>query len=271
MKKLDLLKIIKEEIDIALSETTNVLVTNRLGKTTPMPFNTPADKKTVDTLKTDSGITHIETTSGQKIKEAELEEEQLDEMAKSLEMGEKATTDIEPRLAKANFKAVVDKILANVDGKKTMAQIAKDLGVIQQKIQPIVKSLVDVGILKEKEVSKEDRPVTPKTTSPKPPTKPAASTPKTSPVSSDMTDDEGNKVEIDNTVKPVTGNADIEAELKRVISSKKSKLSTAKGVDYDRELAELKQFLTKTEISKYIKKKTVDGVNPYSIDSILKN
>ena len=86
-----------------------------------------------------------------------------------------------------------------------------------------------------------------------------------------MTDDEGNKVEIDNTVKPVTGNADIEAELKRVISSKKSKLSTAKGVDYDRELAALKQFLTKPEISKYIKKKTVDGVNPYSIDSILKN
>jgi hypothetical protein len=106
---------------------------------------------------------------------------------------------------------------------------------------------------------KTSKPTTPKPTS-------AVSKP-----ISDMTDEEGNAIEIDTTVKPVTGNADIEAELKRVISSKKSKLANAKGADYDRELAALKQFLTKPEISKYIKKKTVDGVNPYSIDSILKN
>lgn len=89
------------------------------------------------------------------------------------------------------------------------------------------------------------------------------------PATDDLTDEDGNKVEIDKTVKPVVGNAEIEAKLKDVISKKKDKLANAKGADYDRELAALKQFLAKPEISKYIKKKTVGGVNPYSIDSIL--
>ena len=37
---------------------------------------------------------------------------------------------------------------------------------------------------------------------------------------------------------------------------------------YDKEKAALKQFLEKPEIAKYIKKKTVDKVNPYTISSI---
>ena len=181
MKKLDLLKIIKEEIDIALSEGT------------PGNIVLPSGASTSDVSRyTKQGLNvSFKDASGKTAThEVELEEEQLDEMARSLEMGEKATTDIEPRLAKANFKAVVDKILSKVDGKKTMAQIARDLGLIQQKIRPIVSSLVDVGILKEKEVSKEDRPSSPKTTSPKPSTKPSASTPEPSPSPSDMTDDD---------------------------------------------------------------------------------
>ena len=87
--------------------------------------------------------------------------------------------------------------------------------------------------------------------------------------SDDLVDDEGNKIEVDNTIKTVTGDKEIESKLKDVISKKKAKL--ASGENYDKELAALKQFLSKPEISKYIKKKTVDGVNPYSIDSILKN
>ena len=77
MKKSRLLEIIREEINEAL----NVLVTNKKGETTTMPYNTPDEKKNVMNLKQDSNITNIETTAGQNIKEEELEEDQLNEMA----------------------------------------------------------------------------------------------------------------------------------------------------------------------------------------------
>ena len=90
MKKTRLLEIIREEI----SEALNVLVTNKKGETTTMPFNTPDEKKAVTNLKQDSNISNIETTAGQNIKEAEqsskykqlaekyqLDEETINEMA----------------------------------------------------------------------------------------------------------------------------------------------------------------------------------------------
>jgi hypothetical protein len=87
MKQTRLLEIIREEI----SEALNVLVTNKKGETTTMPFNTPDEKKSVTNLKTDSNITNIETTAGQNIKEGEkrkklaekyqLDEETINEMA----------------------------------------------------------------------------------------------------------------------------------------------------------------------------------------------
>jgi len=86
----------------------------------------------------------------------------------------------------------------------------------------------------------------------------------------DLTDDEGNPIEIDTTLKTATGNKELEDKLKDVIAKKKAKLAKAEGADYDREVAALKQFLAKPEIAKYIAKKTVNGVNPYSIDNILK-
>ncbi len=86
----------------------------------------------------------------------------------------------------------------------------------------------------------------------------------------DLTDDEGNPIEIDTTLKTATGNKELEDKLKDVIAKKKAKLAKAEGADYDREVAALKQFLAKPEIAKYIAKKTVNGVNPYSINNILK-
>jgi hypothetical protein len=86
------------------------------------------------------------------------------------------------------------------------------------------------------------------------------------------TDDEGNKVEIDTTIKALTGDKEIEMKLKDIVSKKKDKLKAAlKSKDqetYNKEKSALKQFLEKPEIAKYIKKKTVDRVNPYSISSI---
>ena len=70
MKKSRLLEIIREEI----SEALNVLVTNKKGETTTLPFNTPDEKKSVTNLKADSNITNIETTAGQNIKEDDLNE-----------------------------------------------------------------------------------------------------------------------------------------------------------------------------------------------------
>jgi hypothetical protein len=72
MKKTRLLEIIREEISTALNEANNVLVTNKKGETTTMPFNTPEEKKTVTNLKSDGNITNIKTTAGQNIKEEEL-------------------------------------------------------------------------------------------------------------------------------------------------------------------------------------------------------
>ena len=46
MKKSRLLEIIREEINEAL----NVLVTNKKGETTTMPFNTPDEKKNIEAL-----------------------------------------------------------------------------------------------------------------------------------------------------------------------------------------------------------------------------
>jgi hypothetical protein len=86
-------------------------------------------------------------------------------------------------------------------------------------------------------------------------------------------DDEGNKIEIDTTIQTPTGDADIESKLNSVISAKKSKLKAAKkgSPEFEKELAALTSFLQGSEISKYIKKKTVGGSNPYSISNILKD
>ena len=80
-----------------------------------------------------------------------LEEEQLDEMAFSLKKGIAPSEKIEPRYKKENFKKVVDLILSKVDGKKTTADIARELGIIQQKINPVVSDLLIAGILEKGE------------------------------------------------------------------------------------------------------------------------
>jgi hypothetical protein len=114
MKKTRLLEIIREEI----SEALNVLVTNKKGETTTMPFNTPDEKKSVTNLKQDSNITNIETTAGQNIKETEqLDEiEQLAEMASITQLKtqlEKQGKSKELSAVKAAEKSTIDKLKQN--------------------------------------------------------------------------------------------------------------------------------------------------------------
>jgi len=99
----------------------------------------------------------------------------------------------------------------------------------------------------------------------------AAMAPKAEPM--DDVDDEGNKIEIDTTIKTPTGDKTIEDKLKSVIAAKKTKLKAAKkgSPEFEKELAALTQFLNGKEISKYIKKKSVEGSNPYLISNILKD
>lgn len=149
------------------------------------------------------------------------------------------------------------KYTANLGGPQTEKAVAKALGEYepgQRGRKATEKPSAEPKVKKSK--SFNPTPITKKTYEPKP--------------VNDLTDDEGNPIEIDTTLKTATGNKELEDKLKDVITKKKAKLAKAEGADYDREVAALKQFLAKPEIAKYIAKKTVNGVNPYSIDSILK-
>jgi len=146
------------------------------------------------------------------------------------------------------------KYTANLGGPQTEKAVAKALGEYEPGQRG--RKATEKPAAEPKSKSFNKTPITKKNYEPKP--------------VSDLTDDEGNPIEIDTTLKTATGNKELEDKLKDVIAKKKAKLAKAEGADYDREVAALKQFLAKPEIAKYIAKKTVNGVNPYYINNILK-
>jgi len=149
MKQSRLLEIIREEISGALREDETA---EKAAKDAALKA---ANLEIVALQKKKSEM----TKSG--VAEVELEEDQLNEMAFTLKKGIAPSEKIEPRYKKENFKKVVDLILSKVDGKKTMADVARELGVIQQKIRPVVSDLLDAGILEKGEAeSKAGKDVT---------------------------------------------------------------------------------------------------------------
>ena len=115
MKKTRLLEIIREEITSALSETTNVIITNKKGESDTLPYNSPVEKAEVNKLKQDSNIAGIKTTAGQKIKELadkyQIDEETLNEMASIKQLKaqlEKQGKEKELQAVKATEKTVLD-------------------------------------------------------------------------------------------------------------------------------------------------------------------
>jgi len=115
MKKTRLLEIIREEITIALSETTNVILTNKKGESDTLPYNSSSEKAEVNKLKQDSNITSIKTTAGQKIKELadkyQIDEETLNEMASIKQLKaqlEKQGKEKELQAIKDTEKTVLD-------------------------------------------------------------------------------------------------------------------------------------------------------------------
>ena len=141
MKKSRLLEIIREEIGAVLSE---------VGQS---PEETKATNLAIQAEKAKIAAAQKQLQQLQKtgVSEVALEEDQLNEMAFTLKKGLAPSEKIEPRYKKENFKKVVDLILSKVDGKKTMADVARELGVIQQKIRPVVSDLLDAGILEKGE------------------------------------------------------------------------------------------------------------------------
>jgi hypothetical protein len=139
MKKTRLLEIVREEIAFALREGDAEDKAAQMAalKATDLEIKALQKKKA-----------ELQKTG---VAETQLEEDQLNEMAFALKKGIDPSEKIEPRYKKENFKKVVDLILSKVDGKKTMADVARELGVIQQKIRPVVSDLLDAGILEKGE------------------------------------------------------------------------------------------------------------------------
>jgi hypothetical protein len=149
MKKSRLLEIIREEINEAL----NVLVTNKKGETTTMPYNTPDEKKSVMNLKQDNNITNIETTAGQNIKEGEkvkklaekyqLDEETINEMASIKQL----KSELARQGKEAELKAVTDAERAALDALKTDPTITSD-GRLKGYVPTLKKELLNTHNIK---------------------------------------------------------------------------------------------------------------------------
>ncbi len=247
MKQTRLLEIIREEISSALNEIPDFggrydkQVSDKYGKDQTLE---DATKDITDEILKDKGISRDD------LKKDEDKAKEVLKAIRSKVVGK----DRDPRVSKALEKQEEFDDSGNaLQANQTNNAILKALG------------LKEPGQRGRKASEKSE----PKTKSePKAKTEPKAKESKTDA----GTDDEGNKVEIDTTVKSLTGDKEIEAKLKDVISKKKDKLKAAlKSKDqetYNKEKAALKQFLEKPEIAKYIKKKTVDKVNPYTLSSI---
>jgi hypothetical protein len=149
MKQTRLLEIIREEI----SEALNVLVTNKKGETTTMPYNTPDDKKSVMNLKQDNNITNIETTAGQNIKEGEkikklaekyqLDEEIINEMASIKQL----KAELSRQGKEAELKAVTAAERAALDTLKADPTITPD-GRLKGYVPTLKKELLNTHNIK---------------------------------------------------------------------------------------------------------------------------
>jgi len=149
MKKTRLLEIIREEINEAL----NVLVTNKKGETTTMPFNTPDEKKAVTNLKSDSNITNIKTTSGQNIKEGEkrkelaekyqIDEEVINEMASIKQL----KSELERQGKETELKAIAAAERAALDTLKADPTITPD-GRLKGYVPTLKKELLNTHNIK---------------------------------------------------------------------------------------------------------------------------
>ena len=153
MKQTRLLEIIREEISAALTEVNNVLVTNKKGETTTMPFNTPDEKKTVSNLKSDSNIVNIKTTAGQNIKEGEkrkklaekyqIDEEIINEMASIKQL----KSELERQGKETELKAVAAAERAALDTLKADPTITTD-GRLKGYVPTLKKELLNTHNIK---------------------------------------------------------------------------------------------------------------------------
>ena len=154
MKRKELYNFIREEIVTSLSEDATAMVTSKAG-TKSVTYKNPSE---LDALKKDSNVSSITTTSGQKLKEEELEE--MARKANTLKVGsqEKFTAakdlydgswiaNLLNFISEAGEEGISQKDLAEKLGKKDSANI-----------NPAIQELKMVGAIATTRVKGEEAP-----------------------------------------------------------------------------------------------------------------
>lgn len=143
MKRKELYEYIREQIinELTINEDGTALVTTKSG-TKPVPFKNPAE---LNPLKSDSNVTSITTTAGQKIKEGDLEE-----LAsyKFFRVADRAKFDALKDIYAGTLDArVLDAVEEAGEQGITQANLASALGIASALINPILKKFGSVNAI----------------------------------------------------------------------------------------------------------------------------
>jgi hypothetical protein len=244
MKKTRLKEIIKEEIQKILSEVPLYNVTDKEG------FNKAYEKFKDSNISKSKSLNTI-----------------LDKLK---DTGEVDTKELATQSGKDSATFNNPEIRKFINRKSDEKPIDKKTG----------EELIDFSSFLDVKSSRKPKPEEEKSSTPKPSKKSTSDKQdRPSRKMSNMDDEDkeafksGESDEVVKTVKNIEGDEEIETKLNDVIKAKKIKLKKSKkgSLEYEKELAGLKQFLDNKNIKKYINKKIVKGTNPYSISSILKD
>jgi hypothetical protein len=234
MKKTRLLEIIREEISSTLNETGLFTLKNPADLKKGLPQTTDPDdttEKSPDFLR-----------KYKKVTEVELEEEQLDEMAYDIVLSQpdqlsKLYDKIKDSTKKGDqllIKAIEIIQRDKKEGKPIRQRdIANELGVIQQKVNPLINKLIDYGILDKGE---SVTGVTKKTTTDKTQGRPAKEKPSEEPKAKKEKAEKPSKEKPESKSKSKEEDEDDELEKadKEYYSSEEEETSTEKAPSGDK-------------------------------------
>ena len=156
MKSKQLRRIIREAIEEILAENT-AMVTTKAG-TKNISFKDP---KELDALRKDSNVSSIETTGGQKLKEADIEE--MARLAKGFRLADPNidTSQFTKSISGTPLSAVIDYFRENPGADKKSLQTQFNF-VRPQIANAVVNGLLDAGVLVKLSASgEEEAPVAP--------------------------------------------------------------------------------------------------------------
>jgi hypothetical protein len=154
MKRKELYNFIREEIVNELTEDATAMVTSKAG-TKSVTYKNPSE---LDALKKDSNVSSITTTSGQKLKEEELEE--MARKANTLKVGSQEKFEAAKDLYEGSWIANLLNFIAEA-GEEGISQkdLAEKLGKKDSaNINPAIQELKMVGAIATTRVKGEEAP-----------------------------------------------------------------------------------------------------------------